>query len=279
MQMDEFKNASDILPSLQMVADQFRLWISAKEKSLKKAPAGRLRISRRKNQMQWFHVTKGTTEHGKYIPVKDVARAKALAQKEYDQKVLPEMKRQLSAVESFMKKFLPCNFEKMYVDLHEGRRKLVEPVAVPDETFVEQWNSSVYEGKSFDEGIPEIRTLRGERVRSKSEAMIADTLYRLKIPYKYESPLVINGGVKKQKKTIKIYPDFTCLNVRLRHEFIWEHFGMMDDVTYSSQVAWKINCFESNGFFPGKNLIMSMESAEVPLDATKVEKIAKQYLL
>lgn len=277
--MKDLSCAQNLLPSLQTVVDQLQSWISAKEKSLKKAPSGRLRISRRKNQMQWFHVAKGTTEHGKYIPVKDVARAKALAQKEYDQKALPEMKRQLLTIERFMKKIASCNLEKMYVDLHEGRRKLVVPVWMPEDIYVTQWISTAYEGKKFDEEIPEIRTLRGERVRSKSEAMIADTLYRLKIPYKYECPLTIKGNAKNSQKSMKIYPDFTCLNVRLRHEFIWEHFGMMDVAEYSSQVAWKINCFEANGFFLGRNLIISMESSEVPLDATRVERIVKQYLL
>ena len=68
-------------------------------------------------------------------------------------------------------------------------------------------------------------TLRGERVRSKSEAMIADTLYRLKIPYKYECPLTIRRKTGTSRNTKTIYPDFTCLNVRLRQEFVWEHFN------------------------------------------------------
>ena len=35
---------------------------------------------------------------------------------------------------------------------------------------------------------PLLETSRGERVRSKSEVIIADTLDRLKIPYRYEFP-------------------------------------------------------------------------------------------
>lgn len=277
--MNELSSVVNVLPSLQMAADKLQSLISVKEKSLKKAPAGRIRLSRRKNQIQWFHVTRGSTEHGKYIPVCEIDRARALAQKEYDLKALPELKRQLSLIDSFMDRFRLCNLEKLYAYMHEGRRKLVTPIYVSDEVYVAQWLAYMYEGKKFEEGTPEIRTLRGERVRSKSEAMIADTLYRLKIPYRYECPLVMgdNGGALRKK--MKIYPDFTCLNVHLRQEYVWEHFGMMDDADYSSQVAWKINCFESNGYFLGKNLIVSMESSSVPLDATRVERIAKQYLL
>lgn len=277
--MNEILSVANVLPVLQTAADQLQSLISAKEKALKKAPAGRLRLSRRKNQIQWFHVTKGTTAHGKYIPVHEIGRAKALAQKEYDLKALPELRRWLSLIDSFLARFRLQYLENLYACAHEGRQKLVTPVYVSDEVYIAQWLACAYEGKKFAEGVPEIRTLRGEQVRSKSEAMIADTLYRLKIPYKYESPLTIRHKKGASRNTMTIYPDFTCLNVRLRQEFVWEHFGMMDDADYSSQVVWKVSCFEDNGYFLGKNLILSMESSEIPLDATRIEKIAMQYLL
>ena len=37
---------------------------------------------------------------------------------------------------------------------------------------------------------------KGERVRSKSEKIIADKLYMLGIPYRYEYPLVLDGNYK-----------------------------------------------------------------------------------
>lgn len=277
--MNEILSVANVLPVLQTAADQLQSLISAKEKALKKAPAGRLRLSRRKNQIQWFHVTKGTTAHGKYIPVHEIGRAKALAQKEYDLKALPELRRWLSLIDSFLARFRLQYLENLYACAHEGRQKLVTPVYVSDEVYIAQWLACAYVGKKIEDDVPEIRTLRGERVRSKSEAMIADTLYRLKIPYKYECPLAIRHKKGTSHNTMTVYPDFTCLNVRLRQEFVWEHFGMMDDVDYSSQVVWKVSCFEGNGYFLGKNLIVSMESSEIPLDATRIEKIATQYLL
>lgn len=189
--MNEILSVANVLPVLQTAADQLQSLISAKEKALKKAPAGRLRLSRRKNQVQWFHVTKGTTVHGKYIPVNEIGRAKALAQKEYDQKALPELKKWRFLIDSFLNRFRLQNLENLYACMHEGRQKLVTPVYESDETYIAQWLAGVYEGKKIEDDVPEIMTLRGERVRSKSEAMIADTLYRLKIPYKYECPLAI----------------------------------------------------------------------------------------
>ena len=164
--------------------------------------------------------------------------------------------------------------------MHPGRQKLITPVYLPNDEFVQKWESVPYVGKEFGQDAPEILTARGERVRSKSEAIIADTLYRLSIPYKYECPKLFSDfRMKNSKRTFMMFPDFTCLNVRLRREFVWEHFGMMGNAEYSSQVAWKMACYEVNGFFPGKNLITSMESSELPLDARKVERIAKCFLL
>ena len=50
----------------------------------------------------------------------------------------------------------------------------------------------------------EIYTERGERVRSKSEKIIADKLFLQNIPYHYERPIYLKGfGM--------VYPDFCCL--------------------------------------------------------------------
>ena len=59
--------------------------------------------------------------------------------------------------------------------------------------ILQAWLSEKYEGKQFREGEPVILTDRGERVRSKSEKIIADYLFRKGIPYKYEKPLYLKG--------------------------------------------------------------------------------------
>jgi len=269
----------EMLSYLERQADLLLNMISAKQNFLKKAPAGRLRLSRRKNQVQWFQVSKGAKIHGTYIPVEDRARASLLAQKEYDKKALPLLCRYLSALDKLISLTRENAFESLYLNMHPGRRDLVDPVYVPDEIWVERWQEMSYKGKPVDESSPEICTLRGERVRSKSEAMIADTLYRLKIPYKYEKPLQVRDPGRSRSKVTEIFPDFTCLNVRLRKEIVWEHFGLMDDEEYASQVVWKMNCYEANGFFMGENMILSMETSKFPLDATKIERLAKRFLL
>ena len=70
-------------------------------------------------------------------------------------------------------------------------------------------------------------------MRSKSELNIADTLYKMEIPYKYKCPFVLMNG-----RTV--HPDFTILDIVNRREIYWEHRGMMDDRMYLKQSVQRI---------------------------------------
>ena len=49
------------------------------------------------------------------------------------------------------------------------------------EQRVKTWLSATYDGKEFQEGVPVILTEKGERVRSKSEKIMADYLSNKRI--------------------------------------------------------------------------------------------------
>lgn len=165
-----------------------------------------------------------------------------------------------------------------------ARRKFVQPVRLPDEEFAEQWLAVKYSGKGMAVDAPLLETSRGERVRSKSEVIIADTLDRLKIPYRYEFPHQLkvrrnSRGRDSSRRTVTFHPDFTCLNIRTRREFIWEHFGRMDDLEYIAETLGKFETYTANGIFPGETLIFTMETQERPLNSATVEALARKYLL
>lgn len=135
--------------------------------------------------------------------------------------------------------------------------------------------------------MPQLVTTRGEHVRSKSECIIADTLARLEIPYRYEAPLKIaisdNPDSKSKRSSLKhavtFHPDFTCLNKRTRQEFIWEHFGMMDVANYAKNAVEKERIYANAGFIPGVNFIATTEVDDIPLNSKYVEQLAKKLLL
>ena len=153
-----------------------------------------------------------------------------------------------------------------------SRQVLIKPVTVPDRQFIEEWKQESYQPKGFQEGSPEYYTGSGIRVRSKSEILIADTLDRYNVPFRYEYPLSIKGFGT-------IHPDFTVLNVRERKEYLWEHLGMMDDPDYSEKALCRIEQYESDGYFPGEQLIITHETATHPLNTKLINKLIKRYLL
>ena len=81
------------------------------------------------------------------------------------------------------------------------------------------------------------------------------------------------------KGTTNFFPDFTCLNLRTREEYLWEHFGMMDDPEYALNAMGKLDVYEKNGIFLGKRLIVSRETVENPLNVKRIQNLAEEYLL
>lgn len=88
---------------------------------------------------------------------------------------------------------------------------MVESIIKPVEDVIKEFEEIEYMGKTFDEqDTTEYYTMKNERVRSKSEKIIADELYMQKIPYKYELPIQLEN----RGRIIEIYPDFTAINKR-----------------------------------------------------------------
>ena len=135
---------------------------------------------------------------------------------------------------------------------------------------MEKWQTAPYIGKEFLEGTKEFYTENGERVRSKSEVIIANMLKKNHIPYRYECPLCPDG-----KTTI--YPDFTILNVRTRKELYLEHLGMLDDTSYRKDAMKRINFYEKYGIFVGEKLILSFETSSEPLNQKNIQNKIDHY--
>jgi len=160
----------------------------------------------------------------------------------------------------------------IYSDLSESRKQFVKSHIATDEEYIEKWLSVKYTGKDFFEGCPTYMTERGEQVRSKSEKILADKLYSLQIPYRYEYPL-------KLKRFGTVYPDFTLLKISTKEEIYLEHFGMMDDSEYSKKAVAKLQEYAKNNIYPGKNLLVTYETLSTSLDMNSVENMLKEFIL
>ena len=156
--------------------------------------------------------------------------------------------------------------------LHTQRQLLVTPVEPIWEKELAKWYDSEYHGKEFYEGTAEIVTEKGERVRSKSEKILADYFYRNNILYQYEKPLYLKGYGT-------IYPDFTFLSKKTRKEIYWEHEGMMDKPEYAKSAVKKIESYQRNGIHLGERLILTFETELSVLNSQIVEELVEKYLV
>lgn len=57
-----------------------------------------------------------------------------------------------------------------------------------------------------------------------------------------------------------VKPDFTVLNKRTRQEYVWEHFGMMDDSIYVKNAIKKIEQYGKSGMCREENLLQLLKA-------------------
>lgn len=247
---------------LEMIVDKI-------QSDLESAPDGHLRVSRDKNKIRYYHCLDDNKEI--YITKANYELPKKLAQKKYNQTVLRKAEIRLRQIKKMARDYEDSEIEKVYSKMNEERQQLVTPVETTWEQMLAKWREETYHGKEFYEGMPVIMTEKGERVRSKSEKILADYFYRKGILYQYEKPLYLKGFGT-------VYPDFTFLSRKTRKEIYWEHEGMMDKPEYAKSAVKKIESYQRNGIYLGERLILTFETEQSVLNSKIVEDLAEKYL-
>jgi len=241
---------------------------------------GRVKVCGKRKYPQFYLIKKPGSRNGKYLCKKDVPIIKAYFQRDYNRSLQKRCQSLIKPIEKFLNHLPPelsaqnteGQFESMETYLAKEspvRRPYVDPHLLTDEEFAAQWQSVQYKGKSFEEGDSELVTDRGERVRSKSELLIANKLAALGMSYRYEYPLKLKNRFGQK---ITVYPDFTILNKATRSEILLEHFGRMDDADYVASTMEKLSLYGRNGIFPGLGFLFTTETSTRPFDIRLFEK-------
>ena len=278
-QLEELQPLSQQISELltQRTSDLLNL-IKIKEHALKNAPAGSVRIVHRRNKvLQFYRKTEPGDYQGNYMPREDDELARRLVQKDYDQRALEKAKDELRLIQSFQTSLQKTSTDTAFAALGETRKTLVTPATLTNAQYAERWQNQSYRKTKKHEENKKLVTDNEEFVRSKSEVIIANSLKSNNVPYRYEFPLVIERE-EGEKDYCEFHPDFYCLNVRTRAEYAWEHLGMMDDSEYAARAVEKLALYSANGYFPGKNLIITMESKSAPISSREINRIINEYL-
>ena len=125
------------------------------------------------------------------------------------------------------------------------------------------WEAELFEQSDF---MPEAKTKitsRGLAVRSKSELLIAEALYRHGIPFRYEQILRLDDKHF-------LVPDFTIKKPNGEIAY-WEHLGRMGSEAYARRQLKKAMLYFEAGIVPWKNLIMTFDTVDGDIDLRIIE--------
>ena len=253
-------------------ADYLEKVLAQKNKALRAAPEGKLHVIKHGKRAQFYLRTDKTEKMGKYIRKSETSLIREYAQKKYDQRAVAIISGQLRQMKALISALQNQSLSGLFSRLHADERAFVNPICMDDADYALRWYKTNYNHLPFKDGAPEYMTKNGERVRSKSEIIIANTLAETGIPYMYEYPLRLDGNYT-------VYPDFTVLNLRTRKTLYWEHLGMMDDSDYLENAIHKIHEYQKVGIFPGTGLILTAETSLQPLNTSSLEALVQHYCI
>ncbi len=261
----------NIKSELESRSIELRRLIGIIEGALQNAPEGSLRVTKNRNKPAYYHCLGGERT---FIRKDQMRLAADLAKKEYYLILNEELKREEKAILAFLKEYHPGRELQLYESMVPGRRALVVPLVMPDRAFASEWREKLEnEKEKWPNTYPigeVLFTEQGENVRSKSEKIIADSLYRVGIPYVYEAPLRLGGRT--------VFPDFTMLNMPERKTWYWEHFGLLDQEAYLNDSLEKLNLYADEGIFPGDGLLVTYESSRKPMKSKLIKTMIERFL-
>lgn len=247
------------------------------EEKMSSFPAGSLES---KSELGIFRYYKYLNKKLIYLSANQKEEIKFLEKKLYYTKLLDSIENEetfLAKIQDLAKKI--SGFESVFLNIPEEKRHLIKPyetkILLSDEE-ISVWKRNCWFRKNSD-SENSFYTQNGEKVRSKSEVIIADRLFSFGVPYVYESSLTLQE--ENTSKTFAMYPDFLVLNRRTGKQYWWEHFGMLDNPEYCEMCQRKIEIFAFNGIFPGENLIITTESSKHNFNTMYADLLIKKFLL
>lgn len=267
----KLKELNKILESEEHIYKKIKSMI---ESRLEFYPNGKLKIKKSNGKTYYANTfyNENLSKSECYIGKKNINLIKSLAQKGYEISILSLIDNNLRAIEAFKKRYNFNGVESAYSNLSLERQQLVKPVLLTPQQKHAIWKARDYENKEFINEEKLIYTLKNERVRSKSEKILADLFNHMGIDYKYEKALRLSNS-------LTIYPDFTFLSPDGDREIYWEHLGMIDKADYILQAVERIETYHSHGIFLGDQLLLSFEGNKHLINLSYVKKVAGRYLL
>ena len=161
------------------------------ESKLLTLPQGTLRCRTQKNKTRFLIVNNGNE---RYVSKADVPLAKELLAHKFESERLQRVSKNIIQLTSLKKNYLPHDAGTIFSSLTLAYQKAHlqfsgVPAVIVEQDPAKTWAEAPYETNPY---LPEEKkhiVSGGLRVRSKSEALIAEFLQMLGIPFRYEAAL------------------------------------------------------------------------------------------
>ncbi len=184
----------------------------------------------------------------------------------------------------------------------EPLKKYITLDSMSDDEYSARWQEENVVVKSkrihAEDNYHKFKTMRGDYVGSKSEAIIADRLFANGIPYHYEvafipeakadlaSPVYDEYGRIIGYEALgfdpferdTLHPDFYVLNKRTRKAYFWEHLGRLQDPKYCTDNLNRLVRIIDAGYRIGEEILITHEDSNNPLRLESIDEIISRYL-
>lgn len=233
-------------------------------------PAGKIQSYVNGNYRSWRFVDEEGKKH--YMSKNNFELARLLALKRIYMAELHDLEAEAEAC----RRYLRCKdrskhmLDQELLTMPPDLRKLVGESFKTSDERIAAWENTPYEKyDQYPENLIHPTLKEDLMVRSKIEADMANNLFILKIPFKYEKMTVIGNN--------KFAPDFTALDVRTFQEILIEVFGMMDKPEYRKQYIKKMTEYINCGYIPGINLLTFYEFSTAPLNPLLIRESLEDF--
>ncbi len=114
------------------------------EKTLSEAPAGKLRTVTDNGRTRYYIRSVPSDRSGKYVSRDNMAKAEAIAQRDYDYLLKKAAEQERSAIDVLLKTWESGTIEVVCDSLALPRQKLIMPRAMSDADYAEYWRSTYH---------------------------------------------------------------------------------------------------------------------------------------
>lgn len=240
---------------------------------IRKAPEGRLVVRNMPGNIPKYtrkiRLPNGPVKE-EYLRKENIPIAQALAQKALAENRLQDYTEELHLLEKLAALRSKPSRADHFLTTHPAWHPLLDTVSINKE--LEDWKNAPYlRNQNYPQQLIYPTVVPGLKVRSKSEADIVAAFEKHHVPYHYDEILDFHGE--------RLSMDFICRNLSSGQYFYWDHRGMSDNPAYVQKVLYCDNLFFQTGIIPWKNLIITTETKDMPLDLQWVDLVIQYYLL